>query len=88
MTLNIWSKASHRKDKPVFVFFYGEVNLSQLEYYSTVDHRNCQGWTIGATNTAYYDGQYLADVEDVVVVTLNYRLGKFGPWIDAERRLA
>ena len=23
LTLNIWSKASHRKDKPVFVFFYG-----------------------------------------------------------------
>lgn len=36
------------------------------------------GWTIGETNTPFYNGQYFADAEDVVVVTLNYRLNIFG----------
>jgi cholinesterase len=54
------------------------VSPSQLPLYNTADHWNCLGWTIGATNTTCYDGQYLAATEDVVVVTLNYRLGIFG----------
>ena len=33
------------------------------------------GFTIGGAN--YYEGKYLMD-EDVVVVTVNYRLGAFG----------
>ncbi|KAK8079708.1 hypothetical protein PG997_007526 [Apiospora hydei] len=32
----------------------------------------------GNTHTPFYDGQALADAEDVVVVTLNYRLNIFG----------
>lgn len=54
------------------------VSPSQLLSPCLADQRNLAGWTIGATNTAYYDGQYLAGAEDVVVVTLNYRLGIFG----------
>lgn len=38
----------------------------------------CQGWSIGETNTPFYNGQYFADAEDVVVVTLNYRTNIFG----------
>ena len=36
------------------------------------------GFAIGNTNSPFYNGQYLADAEDVVVVTLNYRLNIFG----------
>ncbi|KAL8748564.1 MAG: hypothetical protein Q9184_007216 [Pyrenodesmia sp. 2 TL-2023] len=36
------------------------------------------GWSIGSSNTPYYNGQYLADSQDVVVVTLNFRINVFG----------
>lgn len=35
-------------------------------------------FTIPGPHSPYYNGQYLADNEDVVVVTINYRLGIFG----------
>jgi cholinesterase len=36
------------------------------------------GWSIGGTNTGFYNGKYLAYTEDVVVVTVNFRLNIFG----------
>ena len=30
----------------------------------------CTGFAIGGTNNSFYNGQYLADSEDVVVVTV------------------
>ena len=36
------------------------------------------GFTIGNTDSPFYNGQFLAEAEDVVVVTLNYRLNIFG----------
>ncbi|KAH9900184.1 cholinesterase precursor [Xylariomycetidae sp. FL2044] len=35
-------------------------------------------FTIPGPHSAFYNGQYFADAEDVVVVTVNYRLGIFG----------
>jgi carboxylesterase type B len=35
-------------------------------------------FTIPGPNSPFYNGQYLADSEDVVLVTINYRLGIFG----------
>lgn len=35
-------------------------------------------FTIPGPHSPFYNGQYLADSEDVVVVTINYRLGIFG----------
>ncbi|KAM5477091.1 hypothetical protein MauCBS54593_000362 [Microsporum audouinii] len=35
-------------------------------------------FTIGDTNTPFFDGQFFSDAEDVVVVTVNYRVGIFG----------
>ena len=35
-------------------------------------------FNIGDSNTTFYQGQYLADFEDVVVVSLNYRINIFG----------
>ena len=36
------------------------------------------GYTTGSTNTPFYNGQYLASNEEVVVVTVNFRLNIFG----------
>jgi para-nitrobenzyl esterase len=36
------------------------------------------GFTVGAARNTWYDGQYLAARGDVVVVTINYRLGAWG----------
>ncbi|OBT44866.1 hypothetical protein VE00_05016 [Pseudogymnoascus sp. WSF 3629] len=36
------------------------------------------GYTIGSSSDPIYDGQYIADQEDVVLVTFNYRLNIFG----------
>lgn len=42
-------------------------------------------FSIGNTDTPFYNGQFLADAENVVVVTLNYRLNVFGfPGIPSE----
>jgi cholinesterase len=35
-------------------------------------------YSIGATHTPFYNGQYLANSQDVVVVTVNFRLNIFG----------
>ncbi|KAM5459009.1 hypothetical protein McanCB49686_001883 [Microsporum canis] len=40
--------------------------------------RRSQRFTIGDTNTPFFDGQFFSDAEDVVVVTVNYRVGIFG----------
>jgi carboxylesterase type B len=39
---------------------------------------NSAGFTIGNTNSPFYNAKYFADAEDVVVVTVNYRLNVFG----------
>ncbi|RDL30432.1 Carboxylic ester hydrolase [Venustampulla echinocandica] len=36
------------------------------------------GDTIGSSSNPIYDGQYIADQEDVIVVTINYRINIFG----------
>jgi cholinesterase len=36
------------------------------------------GFTIGNTNSPFYTGRYFAEAEDIVVVTVNYRVNIFG----------
>jgi cholinesterase len=36
------------------------------------------GWTGGTTDTPFYYGGYLADAQDIIVVTVNYRMNIFG----------
>ena len=35
-------------------------------------------FTIGDSNTPFYDGEFLSESQDIVVVTINYRLNVFG----------
>ncbi|KAK0761712.1 hypothetical protein N5P37_005694 [Trichoderma harzianum] len=37
-----------------------------------------EGFNYGGTDTAFYNGKYFAGVQDVVVVTVNYRIHVFG----------
>ncbi|KAI4223713.1 MAG: hypothetical protein L6R36_005209 [Xanthoria steineri] len=60
LTLNIWSKTTANKSKPVIVFFHGG------------------RYTTGTSNTPFYYGQHLANTQDIIVVTLNFRLNIFG----------
>ncbi|KAJ7727265.1 carboxylesterase [Mycena metata] len=66
LTLNIWSKhatSSLRSTDP------GKAVM--VFFYGG-------RFAIGGTNNSFYNGQYLADSEDVVVVTINYRTNIFG----------
>jgi cholinesterase len=38
----------------------------------------CLGFAIGNTNSPFYNGNYLADAEDIIVITVNYRINVFG----------
>ncbi|EGD95911.1 hypothetical protein TESG_03374 [Trichophyton tonsurans CBS 112818] len=60
LTLNVWTKGTAGRKRPVLVFFYGG------------------RFTIGDTNTPFFDGQHFSEAENVVVVTVNYRVGIFG----------
>lgn len=67
LAVNVWSKRSSNKKKPVLLWAYG----GRFE--------------TGYTNTPFYQGQYLASQEDLVVITYNYRFGIFGfPGIDSD----
>jgi carboxylesterase type B len=37
-----------------------------------------QGFSIGNTNSAFYNGKHLAEAQDMIVVTVNYRVNIFG----------
>lgn len=60
LTLNIWTKPTTGKPKPVIVFFHGG------------------RFTIGESNTPFFNGTYMASAEDVILVTLNYRVSIWG----------
>ncbi|CAL8584144.1 hypothetical protein XPA_009749 [Xanthoria parietina] len=60
LTLNIWSKTTANKSKPVIVFFHGG------------------RYTTGTSNTPFYHGHHLANTQDIIVATLNFRLNIFG----------
>ena len=64
LTLNVWTKNVNTKGKPVMIFIHGG------------------SYTVGGTYDPLYDGENfvrnLAESDDAVMVTINYRLGMFG----------
>jgi para-nitrobenzyl esterase len=70
LDLNVWSpNPAPTKPRPVMVWFHGGSNLTG----SAADESPFPG-----TEGLLYDGEKLANTNDVVVVTANYRLGVFG----------
>ncbi|KAK5995384.1 Para-nitrobenzyl esterase-like protein [Cladobotryum mycophilum] len=63
LTLNIWSKTTRSSSK---------ANKPVLVFFYG------GRFTIGNTDTPFYNGKYFADAQDIVVVTVNYRLNFFG----------
>ncbi|EEH23451.1 hypothetical protein PABG_05662 [Paracoccidioides brasiliensis Pb03] len=62
LTLNIWSGANNGKSRKKPVLVF---------FYGG-------RYTTGATNTPYLNGKYFAEAQDVVIVTVNYRVNIFG----------
>jgi para-nitrobenzyl esterase len=65
LTLNVWRPASDARPRPVVVFIHGG-------YFAW----GASSWRERGVDV--YDGRRLAVAADVVVVTMNYRLGAFG----------
>ncbi|KAI9802788.1 MAG: hypothetical protein M1833_001387 [Piccolia ochrophora] len=63
LTLNIWSKPTNSS---------GKADKPVLVFFYG------GRFTIGNTHTPFYNGTYFADAEDIIVVTVNYRLNIFG----------
>ncbi|KXX77198.1 Cholinesterase [Madurella mycetomatis] len=63
LTLNIWSKATAKA---------AAAKKPVVVYFYG------GRFTIGNTNTPFYNGKYLAEAQDLVVVTVNYRVNIFG----------
>lgn len=69
LTINVWRPADAQVSgdlKPVMFFIHGGGNV-----------QGSSNQFVGGQNPLY-DGHFLAERRDVVVVTLNYRLGPFG----------
>ena len=81
LTLNIWSKPtanSLKAEKPVLILFHGG-RQSLLDCTDSIPELTLTvGFAGGNTNTPFANGQYLAESEDIVVVSVNYRLNVFG----------
>ncbi|KAJ6452477.1 carboxylesterase [Mycena sanguinolenta] len=67
LTLNVWSKENSMSSAST----EGPGRPVMVFFYGG-------RFAIGGTNNTFYNGQYLADSEDVIVVTVNYRTNIFG----------
>jgi len=63
LTLNIWSKVTERSDQAAKPVL--------VFFYGG-------RFAIGNTNSPFYNGKYFADAQDIIVVTVNYRVNIFG----------
>ncbi|ODH52885.1 hypothetical protein GX48_01079 [Paracoccidioides brasiliensis] len=76
--------------KTIIANFAGQTGNEQSEDSTSASKKPVVVWihggrfTAGSTNNKFYQGQYIADQEDVVVVSIGYRLDIFGfsgaPW--------
>ncbi|KAK1982330.1 carboxylesterase [Colletotrichum cereale] len=77
LTLNVWTKPqTGDAKKAVLVWVHGGAFVTGKNYYAIV--RTRVGEPIGSSRTPSYTGKFIADQDDVVVVSMNYRLNIFG----------
>lgn len=71
LTLNVWTKGpGSQQKKGVLLWIHGGSKLysgSNLVSWLTM---LLLGFTVGDTNTPFYQGQYLVDAEDIVFVSM------------------
>jgi cholinesterase len=69
LTINIWTKPqSGEKAKAVLLWIYGGGELKHAKRHTSMLSRT-KGFATGNSANTIYDGQFLADNEDVVVVS-------------------
>lgn len=77
LTLNVWTPSKVEAPLPVMVYIHGGAHI-----------QGSSAVTVSPNGKPLYNGQYLAQTENVIVVTINYRLGAFGyfahPYLSAE----
>ncbi|EGD92361.2 uncharacterized protein TERG_08576, partial [Trichophyton rubrum CBS 118892] len=61
LELNVWAKDTSRKKKPVLLWIHGGL-INRVN-----GSRDVLGFSLGSTNNPFYQGQYIADKEDIIV---------------------
>ncbi|KAK8062488.1 hypothetical protein PG997_014585 [Apiospora hydei] len=74
--LRVWKNFAAQNDNPLIRGLSSSQHLDQEPGH--LGQEAGPGFTIPGPHSPFFNGQYLADAEDVVVVTVNYRLGIFG----------
>lgn len=72
LKLNVWARDVanvETKKKPVLVFFHGGRRYVTPRNTDSYLRLSCLGFQVAGPNSPFYNGQYLAGVEDVIVVT-------------------
>ncbi|EZF28041.1 hypothetical protein H112_00021 [Trichophyton rubrum D6] len=64
LELNVWAKDTSRKKKPVLLWIHGGL-INRVN-----GSRDVLGFSLGSTNNPFYQGQYIADKEDIIVVSM------------------
>lgn len=74
LELNVWAKDTSRKKKPVLLWIHGgrrSIFIRSLIVINRVNgSRDVLGFSLGSTNNPFYQGQYIADKEDIIVVSM------------------
>lgn len=79
LTLNIWTKpGSGDAKKAVLFWIYGGGKQNEGPIRTCYSSLNNAGFSTGNAACPIYDGAIMADEDDVVVVSANYRLNVFG----------
>lgn len=75
LTLNVWSKAHQGQKKAVLVWLYGGGQFRLVVcrvFFPLLLIFGDLAFRIGTTNTAFYQGQYIAAAQDIVFVSVKY----------------
>ena len=71
LTLNIWTKSpGSRHQKGVLLWIHGGSKLGFPKSVPKDKNPRSLGFTLGDTNTPFYNGQYLVDAQDIIFVSI------------------